>query len=524
MTRAWDRLHLQTAFHQPCCVLGGDVLTRVCGQNERGRWRVLRRVVIAAGDREASNDGGVTPPHRFPPQHDVGGVPALTQRRTELLDIGPLQPSRPLDQELGAQLAIHSPCRVHVDRASGSQRMRCDRKRQAAQGMAQREIDRILEKGVDQVQSPVCGCVSAATAVTVASKVWREHSVPAGGQPRPDVVPAAAVAEEAMHQQRRTFAGTPLSNVQAHPSRLAVVPSAVQPAVPLSGSLVRSCASALPSTGWKGRLARLLRQRDTALMTAVKPTVVLVHGSWHGPWAWDKVGTLLSKCGYRVIAVALPGVHRAPGDITFAGHCSYLKGMLNDLNEDVVLVGHSYAGALLSEVGDAGNVVGLLFVSGFCLDAGESVGSVNDAEQGSESGKDSLMQSGDLLLIGSDAAVKSFYHDCAAEDIANAVSQLTPEHVSTRTATVSRAAWRHVASHYVVCTEDRAIVPTVQRRLAARAGSTRELPTSHSPMLSAPRQLADMISAFAQSVTTQAAGLSASAERDTIVDGGVSGR
>jgi pimeloyl-ACP methyl ester carboxylesterase len=227
------------------------------------------------------------------------------------------------------------------------------------------------------------------------------------------------------------------------------------------------------------------------------PTVVLVHGMWHGGWAWERVAALLEARGHPCVLVTLPGADRAPGDPTFRGHCAHLAGVLAGVPGDVVLVGHSYSGAVLTEVGAAPNVRAMVFVSAFCLEPGESVASVNDAEAGSQAGKDDIRRVGDHLVIDPETARHAFYHDCTPADATAAVARLTPEHVDAREAVVTRAAWRDVPSHFVVCSLDRACTPEVQRTLATRLGSSSELESSHSPMLSMPEEVARTIVEFA---------------------------
>ena len=225
-------------------------------------------------------------------------------------------------------------------------------------------------------------------------------------------------------------------------------------------------------------------------------TIVLVHGMWHGGWAWEPVATLLEAAGYPCVRVTLPGKDRAQGDPTFRGHCDHLARVLTDVPGDVVLVGHSYSGALLTEIGDAPNVRAMVFVSAFCLNPGESVASVNDAAAGSQAGKDDIRQVGDYLVIDPETARHAFYHDCTPADATSAVEHLTPEHVGTREAVVTRASWRTVPSHFVVCTLDRACTPEVQRMMAARVDSSSELESSHSPMLSMPDAVVQAIVKF----------------------------
>lgn len=236
---------------------------------------------------------------------------------------------------------------------------------------------------------------------------------------------------------------------------------------------------------------------DADSMTAVHPTIVLVPGMWHGGWAWERVSKLLEAHGFPCVTVTLPGKDRAPGDFTFRGHCDHLAGVLADIPDDVVLVGHSYGGALLTEVGAAPNVRAMVYLAAFCLEPGESVESVNNSKAGPKTVEDDIRQVGEYVVVGPEAARFAFYHDCTPEDAASAAARLTPEHISTRNTVITQAAWRTVPSHFVICTLDRACAPEVQSMMAARADSSSELPSSHSPMLSMPESVARTITEVA---------------------------
>ena len=151
---------------------------------------------------------------------------------------------------------------------------------------------------------------------------------------------------------------------------------------------------------------------------------------------------------------------------------------------------------MLTEVGAAPNVRAMIFVSAFCLEPGESVASVNDAETGSQAGADDIRQVGAYLVIDPEIARHAFYHDCTSDEATSAVERLTPEHAGIRVAVVSHAAWRAVPSHFVICTLDRACTPEVQRMMAARLESSSELAASHSPMLSMPQAVTRTILEF----------------------------
>ncbi|GAA3545661.1 alpha/beta hydrolase [Amycolatopsis ultiminotia] len=237
---------------------------------------------------------------------------------------------------------------------------------------------------------------------------------------------------------------------------------------------------------------------------SARPTIVLVPGMWHGGWAWEHVAKLLEAEGYPCVPVTLPGKDRAPGDFTFRGHCDQLSRILAEIPGDVVLVGHSYGGALLTEVGAAPRVRALVYLSAFCLEPGESVSAANDAVPGSQLGEDTIRLVEGYLVVDPETARHGFYHDCAPADAARAAERLTPEHPSTRTTAVTNAAWRTVPSHFVICTQDRACTPEVQRKMATRTGSATELESSHSPMLSMPESVARTIVEFATEHTVSA--------------------
>lgn len=223
------------------------------------------------------------------------------------------------------------------------------------------------------------------------------------------------------------------------------------------------------------------------------PTLVLVPGMWHGAWAWQPLEAELTRRGLHVVSLTFPGKDRLAGDDTFAGHCRYLQEALQAVDGPAVVVSHSYGGAVVSEAGDARNTVGYVFVAAFCFEPGESVAEVVDAQKEAANTGDTMADTGGYLTVDPAGIVHAFYHDCPPELAQAAVAALTPERAETRTTRVTRAAWRSAPSHYVVCTEDRAVTPQLQRRLAARLSNSSDIPTSHSPMLSRPAELADLL-------------------------------
>jgi pimeloyl-ACP methyl ester carboxylesterase len=156
------------------------------------------------------------------------------------------------------------------------------------------------------------------------------------------------------------------------------------------------------------------------------------------------------------------------------------------MNGPVVLCGHSYGGAVISAAGDHPNVGHLVYLCAFALDAGESL-AVNPAPAGPVALAPQI--DGSNLVVDPDGARDAFYGDCAEQP----VDRLVPHPLDAFTSPVEVAAWRSTPSTYVLCTQDRAIHPDQQRFFADRCSSVVELPASHSPMLSMPDRVAQIL-------------------------------
>lgn len=236
-------------------------------------------------------------------------------------------------------------------------------------------------------------------------------------------------------------------------------------------------------------------------------TVVLVHGAFHGAWCWDRVVPLLEARGVPVVAVDLPGHgddDGPPGDLY--AHADALRAVLEELAGPVVVVGHSYGGAVISD-GAAGvpSVAHLVYLAAVVADEGETMTTIDVGGPSLGLGADvsevpAAMQvdADGFLVIDPDLAVGAFYADCASEDVERALARLSPQNPATFAQPLRSAAWRTIASTYVVCTEDRAVSVPFQRALATRTTNRVEMPTSHSPFYSAPEALADLLATIAR--------------------------
>jgi pimeloyl-ACP methyl ester carboxylesterase len=234
--------------------------------------------------------------------------------------------------------------------------------------------------------------------------------------------------------------------------------------------------------------------------------VVLVHGAWHGAWCWARVLDLLAAEGIeaepiKAVAVDLP-LTGLPDDAT------HVREMLDSLDGPVLLVGHSYGGAVITEAGDHPSVARLLYLAAFPLEENESAASAASADpataQISHDGRPELrsgliFDEAGLMSIDRDVAAAMFYNDCDAESTAWALDRLRPQALASLQQQPAAVAWRSRPSTYVVCADERTVHPELQRILARRCTDVVQWPTGHSPFLSQPALVANLLTELARS-------------------------
>ncbi len=223
---------------------------------------------------------------------------------------------------------------------------------------------------------------------------------------------------------------------------------------------------------------------------ADRATVVLVHGAWHGAWSWDEVAARLRADGIPVVAVDSPSV-AAGGDMY--DDARNLRETIAATGGETVVVGHSYGGVVVTE-GAAGvpGVRHLLYLTAFMLDEGESLSTITGPTPPDWQVADAEGQT--LSVAG---AQQVFYNTCSPEVAATAAARLRPQGIASFVQPVQSVAWRDVPSTYVICDRDNAIPVPAQEAMAARADTTHRLQTDHSPFLSDPDAVAELIRAVA---------------------------
>ncbi len=217
------------------------------------------------------------------------------------------------------------------------------------------------------------------------------------------------------------------------------------------------------------------------------PTVVLVHGGFADGSGWRGVYDHLKKDGHSVVIVQNP-------TISLEGDVIATNLAIEAESEPVILVGHSYGGAVITEAGTHPNVAALVYIAAFAPDEGESVNTLIANPPPGAPVPPILPPRNGFLYLDREKFHASFAGDVSAEDAAFMADSQVPWGVDALGGTISEPAWRSKPSWYLVATEDRMIPPPAQRQMSARAGSTVvEVAGSHAIYVSQPAAVAELI-------------------------------
>jgi len=235
---------------------------------------------------------------------------------------------------------------------------------------------------------------------------------------------------------------------------------------------------------------------DTSVPTT---NIVLVHGGFVDGSGWEDVYDNLSKDGYTVSIVQNP-------TISLADDVAATERIIAAQEGPVLLVGHSYGGAVITEAGNDPRVAGLVYIAAFAPDRDESVATlIKDPPPGAPVPPIMPPQDGFLFLDKSKFPA-SFAADVAPARAAFMADSQVPWGVAALTGTIGEPAWKTKPSWYIVATEDRMIPPAAQRLMSERAGSTVvEVQGSHAIYVSQPEAVAALIEQAVQGVQPAAA-------------------
>ena len=227
-----------------------------------------------------------------------------------------------------------------------------------------------------------------------------------------------------------------------------------------------------------------------------KPAIVLVHGFWGGAAHWAKVIPLLREQGFD-------NIHAVENPLTsLADDAERTRKMVKQIDGPVVLVGHSYGGKVITEMGDLPNVGALVFIAAFAPDAGESAGAISQANP-PEAFANIQPDSDGFLWVAQDKYHQSFCQDLSEEEAyVMAVTQKAPVG-GTFGDNVTAPAWKVKPNWYQISSGDRTPNPENQKMMAARMNprKTITLDASHASLASRPQEVAAFIVEAANAVS-----------------------
>jgi pimeloyl-ACP methyl ester carboxylesterase len=219
--------------------------------------------------------------------------------------------------------------------------------------------------------------------------------------------------------------------------------------------------------------------------------IVLVHGAWADGSSWSKVVPILEAKGFHVVCVQNPLT-------SLADDVAATNRTIDALNGPILLVGHSYGGAVITEAGNNPKVAGLVYVAAFAPDAGESSGSLAKPYGPTPGGAEIRPIEDGFLVITPKGILEDFAQDLPLPEKTDLIATQGATQGAALGATITTAAWHTKPSWFVIASNDRMISPEQERVTAKRMNAvTLTLATSHVAMLAEPREVADFIAAAA---------------------------
>jgi pimeloyl-ACP methyl ester carboxylesterase len=212
------------------------------------------------------------------------------------------------------------------------------------------------------------------------------------------------------------------------------------------------------------------------------PVLVLVHGAWHGSWCWEQLVPELEARGWRTSTVDLPS--SGDPDAGMYADAESLREHLSAIDAPITVLGHSYGGLPVTEVAAAvPAVTQLIYLAAHMLDVGEAlVTPIGDP-----------WFEPDIALPVPEPTRELLYADVPSDLADAAIARLRPQSARSFREPLTRASWKQLPTAFVVCDKDRILPQVLMERLPRLADLARHIPTSHSPFLSRPAELADMI-------------------------------
>lgn len=229
-----------------------------------------------------------------------------------------------------------------------------------------------------------------------------------------------------------------------------------------------------------------------------EPTIVLVHGGFVDGSGWQGVFEILREEGFRVAVVQNP-------TISLAGDVAATRSVISAQSGPVILVGHSYGGAVITEAGNDPRVAALVYITAFAPDSGESVATLIKNPPPGAPVPPILPPREGFLSLDKTKFVASFAADVEPKLGQFMAESQVPWGLDALNGSITEAAWKTKPSWYLIATDDRMIPPDAQRFMANRVGATVvEAKGSHAVYVSRPSPVAALIKQATESITTAA--------------------
>jgi pimeloyl-ACP methyl ester carboxylesterase len=223
-------------------------------------------------------------------------------------------------------------------------------------------------------------------------------------------------------------------------------------------------------------------------------TAIVVHGAWADGSSWREVILGLEREGLRVVAAPIPLT-------SLSDDSAALKRVIARTDGPLILVGHAYAGAVIATVNDE-RVKALVYVAALAPDEGETVAQVFYRDERHPQAPQLAPDADGFIWMPDEGFGNAFSHHAMAEQIALSAAVQRPIAVKCMQEPVAKPAWRSKRSWFLIAEEDRMINPKTQLFMAKRMGATtRSLAVDHTPLLSAPQKVVDIIIEAKQAVS-----------------------
>lgn len=239
---------------------------------------------------------------------------------------------------------------------------------------------------------------------------------------------------------------------------------------------------------------------------------VLIHGAFHGAWSWTELAQELRNQGHTVLTPDLPGAGEEAtplSEVTLASATERVLDSLRSLDEPAVLVGHSMGGIVITQAAaqEPTRISRLIYLAAFRPIDGESLLDLTNLPEGAGDGVQAnitISESPAIAIFDRNKAREVFYHDVPSDVAERATERLAPQPLSLFATPVELLDAELPPQEYIICSQDSAISPALQRLMAERNPAVvHELRASHSPFYSMPAEVLRLLTKSAERTTAK---------------------